>query len=65
MVIRDVRTRWNWTYCMVTRAIELKDAVNNWTVNYGNGIYEDLKIKQAEWTELEQLSRILEVRVSR
>ncbi|KAK0464006.1 hypothetical protein IW261DRAFT_1338970 [Armillaria novae-zelandiae] len=61
MVIRDVRTRWNWTYCMIKHGLELRDAINHWTITVDKGRFEDLKIKNSEWDDLEKIAGILKV----
>lgn len=61
MVIRDVRTRWNWTYCMIKRAFQLKEGVDAWTLQIDKGAFSELKIKKSEWEELDRLRQLLEV----
>ncbi len=48
---------------MIKRALELKEAINFWTLQVDQGAYSELLIKKSEWDELEKLKQLLEVRL--
>ncbi|KZP32764.1 hypothetical protein FIBSPDRAFT_722118 [Athelia psychrophila] len=60
MVIRDVRTRWNYTHAMIKRALILRKAVDDWVFQHET--LRPLMLSNSEWTLLEQLASVLEVR---
>ncbi|KAF5332340.1 hypothetical protein D9758_017443 [Tetrapyrgos nigripes] len=59
MVIRDVRTRWNYTHAMIRRARLLRSAINEWVLKHEDLL--DLRLSKEDWTELEQIEKLLEV----
>ncbi|KDR65759.1 hypothetical protein GALMADRAFT_1362644 [Galerina marginata CBS 339.88] len=58
MVIRDVRTHWNYTHAMIKHALILQKAINKWVLNCG---LQDLSLLLEEWLILEKLGAMLEV----
>ncbi|KAF8330254.1 hypothetical protein F5887DRAFT_895956 [Amanita rubescens] len=59
MVIRDVRTRWNFTHAMIRRALLLREAINSWV--FAVPELHGLILKPSDWSILEQIADILEV----
>ncbi|KAF5335248.1 hypothetical protein D9758_017381 [Tetrapyrgos nigripes] len=51
MVIRDVRTRWNYTHAMIQRGHLLRSAINEWVLKHEDLL--DLRISKEDWAELE------------
>ncbi|KAF8225931.1 hypothetical protein L208DRAFT_1304420 [Tricholoma matsutake] len=58
MVVRDVRTQWNYTHAMIHRALLLKEAVNAWV--FQSPSLHGCILLLADWTLLEQLADVLE-----
>ncbi|KAF8888703.1 hypothetical protein CPB84DRAFT_1684105 [Gymnopilus junonius] len=59
MVVRDIRTRWNYTQAMIERALQLRQAINKWVMDTGE--MDEILLTQGDWTLLEQLNDILKV----
>ncbi|THV07444.1 hypothetical protein K435DRAFT_643424 [Dendrothele bispora CBS 962.96] len=59
MVIRDVRTRWNYTHAMIRRGRLLREAIDEWVFRHED--LRDLTLSRDDWKQLEQIERILEV----
>jgi hypothetical protein len=57
---RDVRTRWNSTYDMLTFAYEYKDALNNITAMREMKL-RNYEIEPEEWDSIKQLRDLLKV----
>lgn len=67
-MVRDVSTRWNSTAELIQRALDLKDALNILVIkaehNCPRGVrLQRFRLSQAEWTLLDELSPLLEVRL--
>ncbi|TEB21055.1 hypothetical protein FA13DRAFT_1642887 [Coprinellus micaceus] len=62
MVVRDVRTRWNYTYEMIRRALMLRKAIDRWTLDRDE--YCELMLTADDWKLLEAIAEVLEVRSS-
>ncbi|KAJ3756617.1 hypothetical protein EV360DRAFT_7620, partial [Lentinula raphanica] len=58
MVVRDVRTRWNYTHAMIRRALLLQEAIDAWTLSTPK--MQDLFILGREWKLLKELADVLE-----
>ncbi|KAF4618026.1 hypothetical protein D9613_012868 [Agrocybe pediades] len=59
MVVRDVRTRWNYTHAMICRAIILKDAIDSWVFDKAPAL-RGVMIGPDEWKLLGQIADFLE-----
>ncbi|KAI0284496.1 hypothetical protein BC826DRAFT_919592 [Russula brevipes] len=59
MVVRDVRTRWNYTHAMIARALLLQEAINTWI--FETSELQGCLFTKSDWTKLEHLADILEV----
>lgn len=57
-LIVDVRTRWNSTYYMINRALQVKQAYNMTCTRLG-GDLTDYIFREDEWAMLEKLSWLL------
>lgn len=59
MVVKDVKTRWNFTHAMIKRGLILRKVIDRWvrsqTALWGLTILGD------EWAKLEDLRALLEV----
>ncbi|KAF8181164.1 hypothetical protein K438DRAFT_1725275 [Mycena galopus ATCC 62051] len=60
MVIRDVKTRWNYTEAMITRGLLLRKAIDQWV--FEREELRSLLLTPDEWKMLESLGKILTVR---
>ncbi|KAF8152010.1 hypothetical protein K438DRAFT_1623453 [Mycena galopus ATCC 62051] len=60
MVIRDVKTRWNYTEAMITRGLLLRKAIDQWV--FDREELRPLLLTTDEWKMLESLGKILTVR---
>ncbi|KAJ7194633.1 hypothetical protein B0H12DRAFT_1039107, partial [Mycena haematopus] len=61
LIPRDVRTRWNSLYDMLTVAVTYKDVVNSFTGNRDLG-YRRFDLSNAQWTLVEDMLHVLKVR---
>ncbi|KAF4612503.1 hypothetical protein D9613_012755 [Agrocybe pediades] len=59
MVMRDVRTRWNYTHAMIRRALLQKDAIDTWVFKMKD--LRDIMLSAADWTYLGEVADVLEV----
>jgi hypothetical protein len=59
---RDVTTRWNSTFDMMSVAVEYRSAIETFTADRKNGI-RDLELSETEWVIAGQLCDILKVTV--
>ncbi|KAF5378354.1 hypothetical protein D9615_002986 [Tricholomella constricta] len=59
MVVRDVRTRWNYTHAMIKRALMLRKAIDAWVKDRLE--LRPLHIKASEWDLLRDLGSLLEI----
>lgn len=55
--VKDVETRWNSTYCMLVRAVYLKEAIDMWVKSRKD--YQTLVLDIEEWKKLEFLVHFL------
>ena len=55
--VKDVETRWNSTYCMLVRAVYLKEAINMWVKSRKD--YDTLILNVEEWNKVEFLVHFL------
>ncbi|KAF8180717.1 hypothetical protein K438DRAFT_2167280 [Mycena galopus ATCC 62051] len=60
MVIRDVKTRWNYTEAMITRGLLLRKAIDQWV--FDREELRPLLLTTDEWKMLQSLGKILKVR---
>lgn len=60
MLPRDVKTRWNSTYRLLTTALDYREAVDTITGDRRLGLRE-LELSEEEWTVLTQLRDVLKV----
>jgi hypothetical protein len=60
LIPRDVRTRWNSVYDMLTVAVKYKDVINYMTGNHDLS-YRQFEISNGEWTLLEDMLHVLKV----
>ncbi|KDR74579.1 hypothetical protein GALMADRAFT_15913, partial [Galerina marginata CBS 339.88] len=58
MVVRDVRTRWNYTHAMIRRALLQKEAIDTWVFNHEN--LRGLMHKSTDWKFLSEVADFLE-----
>ncbi|KJA13775.1 hypothetical protein HYPSUDRAFT_94428, partial [Hypholoma sublateritium FD-334 SS-4] len=58
MVVRDVRTRWNYTHAMIRRAILLKESIDTWVFN--SPTLRGLGLTPADWKLLTDIADFLE-----
>ncbi|EEB88625.1 hypothetical protein MPER_13449, partial [Moniliophthora perniciosa FA553] len=58
MVIRDVKTRWNYTHAMIRRALFLREAIDSWTFETKEMRAAGLSVK--DWRLLEAIADMLE-----
>jgi hypothetical protein len=54
----DVPTRWNSTFMMVKRCLDLKDAIN--LLINTDPLFVDIKISPEEWLKFEEICNFLE-----
>ncbi|KAF7328569.1 Dimer-Tnp-hAT domain-containing protein [Mycena venus] len=59
MVIRDVKTRWNYTEAMITRGLLLRKAIDQWV--FDREELRPLLLTTDQWKMLESLGKILTV----
>ncbi|KAF7363114.1 Dimer-Tnp-hAT domain-containing protein [Mycena venus] len=59
MVIRDVKSRWNYTEAMITRGLLLRKAIDQWV--FEREELRPLLLTTDEWKMLESLGKILTV----
>ncbi|KAF8806990.1 hypothetical protein BYT27DRAFT_7100375 [Phlegmacium glaucopus] len=59
-VVRDVRTRWNYTHAMIRRAELLQEAIDDWVFKTPG--LRALLLSEDEWKTLGEIADILEVR---
>ncbi|KIL56766.1 hypothetical protein M378DRAFT_35880, partial [Amanita muscaria Koide BX008] len=57
-VVRDVRTRWNYTHAMIRRAELLKEAIDDWVFKTPG--LRTLLLNEDEWKSLGEIADILE-----
>ena len=57
---RDVKTRWNSTYRLLTMALNYREAVDTITANRRLGLRQ-LELSEEEWVMLDQLRDVLKV----
>ncbi|KAF8233941.1 hypothetical protein L208DRAFT_1264556, partial [Tricholoma matsutake] len=58
-VVRDVRTRWNYTHVMIHRAELLKEAIDDWVFKTPG--LRALLLNEDEWKTLREIADVLEV----
>ena len=63
MIPRDVKTRWNSTYDMLSEAVKYKAAVKKLCAEEENGL-RDLELSADEWETATQLRDALKVRLT-
>jgi len=59
MVVRDVRTRWNYTHAMIRRGLLLREAIDTWA--FDTETFRGLLLTRADWDLLSQIADVLEV----
>ncbi|KAF4611808.1 hypothetical protein D9613_004630 [Agrocybe pediades] len=59
MVIRDIRTRWNYTHAMIRRSLLQREAIDTWTFN--NEALRAIVLSKNDWKQLEQIADVLEI----
>ena len=59
---RNVATRWNSTFDMLSKALQHQLAIETFTADRKNGL-RDLELTEAEWTIGEQLCDVLKVKL--
>ncbi|KAJ8079430.1 hypothetical protein PM082_021946 [Marasmius tenuissimus] len=59
MVVRDVRTRWNYTHATIRRALCLRKAIDTWT--FETSELRLLLLADAEWDLLSNTADMLEI----
>jgi hypothetical protein len=57
MVVRDVKTRWNYTHAMIKRGYTLRKAIDTWCLHYA----PDFHISTLQWKVLDEICKVLEV----
>ncbi|KAJ7588337.1 hypothetical protein C8J56DRAFT_785995, partial [Mycena floridula] len=62
VVVRDVRTRWNFTYAMIRRAELLREAIQRWII--GIPSMYCLLPSAEDWKSLNQVAQLLEASCS-
>ncbi|KAF8235445.1 hypothetical protein L208DRAFT_1257144, partial [Tricholoma matsutake] len=58
-VVRDIRTRWNYTHAMICRAQILREAIDDWVFKTPG--LRALLLSEDEWETLGKIADILEV----
>ncbi|EIN05706.1 hypothetical protein PUNSTDRAFT_73921 [Punctularia strigosozonata HHB-11173 SS5] len=61
MVVRDIRTRWNYTHAMIRRAQKLRNPIDEWVIETKET--RDIILGDDDWDELSHIADILEVSV--
>ncbi|EIN07765.1 hypothetical protein PUNSTDRAFT_27160, partial [Punctularia strigosozonata HHB-11173 SS5] len=58
MVIRDIRTRWNYTHAMIKRAEMLRESIKHWV--FDTEEMQGVTLTDKDWIELKHIGDILE-----
>lgn len=61
LIPRDVRTRWNSLYDMLSVAVTYKEVINSFTGDRNLG-FRNFDLSNAQWTLLEDMLHVLKVR---
>jgi len=61
MMFRDVSTRWNSTYDMLSFAVKYRAAINSMTAARDLGLH-NYKLVAAEWKIAKEIEEVLKVR---
>ncbi|KAF8148918.1 hypothetical protein B0H34DRAFT_828266 [Crassisporium funariophilum] len=59
MVVRDVKTRWNYTHAMIRRGLQLKESVDTWVFN--TPALRGISLTPNDWKLLAEIADFLEV----
>ncbi|KAF8870393.1 hypothetical protein CPB84DRAFT_1693138 [Gymnopilus junonius] len=60
MVVRDVKTHWNYTHAMICRGLLLRESIDTWVFNVP--ALRGVGLSVGDWKLLSDVGKFLEVR---